>query len=216
MAKSQNKRNAEVKSRRSFLKKMLAGGALATGALASPLGLPKALAGGGDLDVLNYALTLEHLEAAFYRDGIANFSRKDFEAYNVGSLDTYDAFLLIRDHELEHVRTLTAVITNLGGTPVGECTYNFGDAFTDPNSFVETAQTLENTGVTAYDGAINLISNPDLLTAGATIATVEARHASYLNLIAGDIPFPAAFDTPRTMQQILDIINNAGFIVSCP
>jgi hypothetical protein len=75
------------------------------------------------------------------------------------------------------------------------------------------AATLENTGVMAYDGAIALLQSKDLQTAGATIATVEARHASYLNLLSGAIPFPTAFDMPKTMREILMAANQ--FITSC-
>jgi hypothetical protein len=57
--------------------------------------------------------------------------------------------------------------------------------------------------VSAYDGAIGLIDAPELQTAGATIATVEARHAAYLNDLNGDSPFPAAFDTPLSMEEVL-------------
>jgi hypothetical protein len=67
--------------------------------------------------------------------------------------------------------------------------------------------------VSAYDGAISLIETEDLLTAGATIATVEARHASYLNLLNGDSPFPDAFDEPLTPKEVLDAAG--GFIVEC-
>jgi rubrerythrin len=124
----------------------------------------------------------------------------------------YDYFKLIRDHEVIHVATLIQVITSLGGTPVGSCTYNFG--YTSVDQFVAIAQALENTGVMAYDGAIALIVNPDLQTAAATIATVEARHASYLNLLNGNVPFPSAFDTPKTMSEILAVAGQ--FIVTCP
>ena len=161
-----------------------------------------------DLDVLNYALTLEHLEYAFYRDGVGLFS---FGADSRGqSIDTnFDA---IRDHEGAHVETLVSVITDLGGTPVEEATYDFGDAFADPMAFMTTAAALENTGVSAYDGAAQFIRDPDLLTAAGSIVAVEARHASYLNLLTGEIPFPAAFETPKTPAEILEI---AGpFIVS--
>jgi hypothetical protein len=60
----------------------------------------------------------------------------------------------IRDHETTHVATLIAAIKALGGTPTEPCTYTF--PVTDINSFLTTAQALENTGVSAYDGAINL------------------------------------------------------------
>ena len=161
-----------------------------------------------DLDVLNYALTLEHLEYSFYRDGIGLFS---FGEDSRGqSIDTN--FAAIRDHEGEHVATLTTVITDLGGKPVAEATYDFGDAYGDAAAFMATAAALENTGVSAYDGAAQFLTNPDLLTAAGTIVAVEARHASYLNLLTGVLPFPAAFETPLTMDEVLAI---AGpFIVS--
>ena len=79
-------------------------------------------------------------------------------------------------------------------------------------AFMMTAAALENTGVSAYDGAGQFISDPDLLTAAGSIVAVEARHASYLNLLNGEMPFPAAFETPLTMDEVLEI---AGpFIVS--
>lgn len=161
-----------------------------------------------DLDVLNYALTLEHLEYAYYRDGVGLFT---FGSDGRGqSID--DNFAAIRDHEGEHVTTLVKVITDLGGTPVEEATYDFGDAYDSAEGFLATAMALENTGVMAYDGAAQFITNPDLLTAAGSIVAVEARHASYLNLLNGEIPFPDAFETPKTPAEILEI---AGpFIVS--
>ena len=154
-----------------------------------------------DIDVLNYALTLEHLEYSFYRDGIGLFS---FGQDSRGqSIDTN--FAAIRDHEGAHVETLASVIADLGGTPVEEATYDFGDAYTDPMAFMMTAAALENTGVSAYDGAGQFITDPELLTAAGSIVAVEARHASYLNLLTGQIPFPAAFETPLTMDEVLEI-----------
>lgn len=186
-------------SRRGFLGgagKLAGGGALALAATAGPamLGLKKTMArAGGDIDILNFALTLEHLEYAFYRDGIA-------------VLGVFDPLLDdIRDHEDVHVDTLVSVILSLGGTPVTEQCYTFAEMgiFDSQDAFLNTARVLENTGVQAYTGALAMIQSPDLQTAGATIATVEARHASYLNLITGFNPFPAAFDDPATMGEIL-------------
>jgi len=161
-----------------------------------------------DLDVLNYALTLEHLEYAFYRDGIGLFS---FGTDGRGqSIDTNLA--AIRDHEAAHVETLASVIADLGGTPVEEATYDFGEAYSDPMAFLTTAAALENTGVSAYDGAAQFLTDAELLTAAGSIVAVEARHASYLNLLTGELPFPAAFESPLTMDEVLEI---AGpFIVS--
>ena len=117
----------------------------------------------------------------------------------------------IRDHEKAHVDALIQTIQGLGGDPVAEACYDFG--YTTPAEFLEVAQVLENTGVSAYDGAIAGIKNRDLQTTGATIATVEARHASYLNGLNGDNPFPDAFDTPLTQDEVLAAAG--GFIVAC-
>jgi rubrerythrin len=205
-----------ILSRRGLLTgslKLAAGGALAMslgnriqlGAAAQD-STPAAVTFADDIEVLNYALTLEHLEYAFYRDGIGQFT---FGTDPFGtSIDTNLA--AVRDHEKAHVDTLTEVITQLGGTPVAEATYDFG--YTDAASFLATSSAVENLGVQAYDGAGAAISNPDLLTAAGSIVAVEARHAAYLNLVIGQEPFPAAFETPATPDEVLAI---AGpFIVS--
>ena len=179
-----------------------------------------------DIDVLNYALTLERLEAAFYTDGLKRFAPSDFvnSTFATGLGNTNGLFgdsasttalsylYLIRDHEQTHVRTLISTITSLGGTPKPLCTYNF--TYNTLDQFLAIAVVLEDTGVSAYDGAVRLISNPAILTAAATIATVEGRHASYLRLITGANPFPNAFDPAMTMAQVLAAAG--GFITSCP
>ena len=156
----------------------------------------------GPVDVLNYALTLEHLEHAFYRDGLEEFSAEDFTAAGYAP-NVYEFFGEIRDHEMEHVDTLTSVITDLGGEPVSEAEYDFG--YADLAGFIGVAQALENTGVSAYDGAAQFLTDPELLTAAGSIVAVEARHASYLNLLTGELPFPAAFESPLTMDEVLEI-----------
>jgi rubrerythrin len=196
-------------SRRGFLAgsaRLGAGAALALslGSALSMRQLASAQELKSDLDVLNYALTLEHLEAAFYRDGLAAIGSGAFgDDSRGGSID--DAFAAIRDHEAEHVTTLTKVITDLGGSPVEAATYDFGDAFSDATTFMQTAMALENTGVSAYDGAAQFLSDPDLLTAAGSIVAVEARHASYLNLLNGEVPFPAPFETPLSPEDVLKI-----------
>ena len=201
-------------SRRGFMTgtaKVVGGGALALGLAATPHlaaaqdATPAAEEDfGDDIAVLNYALTLEHLEAAFYRQGLEGFGEANFGQDPLGN--SIFAFLEdIRDHEADHVETLTSVITDLGGEPVEEAEYDFGEALTDPAAFLATAQALENTGVSAYDGAGAAISDPDLLTAAGTIVAVEARHASYLNFVNGTLPFPAAFEVPLTPPEVLAI-----------
>jgi rubrerythrin len=167
-----------------------------------------AQSGTTDLTLLNYAMTLENLEAAFYTQGLTQFASSDFAnsnfIQNFGTLiggDVYAYLTLIRDHEMQHVRTISSLITGMGGTPAKPCTYNFG--YKTADDFIMVAALLENTGVMAYDGALATISSATVKTAAATIATVEARHASYLNLLNGVSPFPAAFDTAATSAAIL-------------
>jgi hypothetical protein len=158
-----------------------------------------------DVDVLNYALTLEHLEAAFYQlTGDYALGADPF------GNPINDWLALAGEQEAAHVATLTDVITQLGGEPVAAAQYDFG--VTDASSFLATAMTLENVGVAAYDGAGQFLQNADLLTAAGSIVAVEARHAAYLNLVNGVIPFPAATETPMSPDEVLAAAG--GFIVS--
>lgn len=179
--------------------KLAVGGAAAMVAMSSPAfaTLVAAQEFTDDIDVLNYALTLEHLEYAFYRDGLAGYTADVFDD------GVFDNLIDIRDHEDAHVDALVSTITSLGGTPVEEATYDFG--YQNAAGFLAVAAALENTGVSAYDGAAAAIENVDLLNAAGSIVAVEARHASYLNLINGDDPFPAAFETPLSRDEVLAI-----------
>ncbi|CAN5598518.1 hypothetical protein BH23CHL5_BH23CHL5_24660 [soil metagenome] len=156
-----------------------------------------------EVEVLNYALTLEHLEATLYREANATFADQDY--IDAG----YDASVRVKivdigDHEATHVATLTQVIMDLGGEPVAEAMYDFG--YTTLLEFLATAAAVENLGVAAYTGAAQyLIENDDLLTAALTIHGNEARHASYLNLVNLEIPFPDAFDAPMTPDEVLAV-----------
>lgn len=150
-------------------------------------------------------MTLEHLEAAFY-NLVPDF---EFAEDGFGNSIT-DRLTTIGEHEDAHVEALTAVITDLGGEPVEAAEYDFG--VTDSVSFLETAAVLENVGVSAYDGAASAIEDPALLTAAGGIVAVEARHAAYLNLLTGAVPFPEAFETPLTPDEVLEAAG--GFIVS--
>ena len=150
-----------------------------------------------DVEVLNYALTLEHLEAAFY-EMVPEF---DFGMDPYGN-SINDYLTVIGEHEAAHVATLTDVITQLGGEPVARAQYEFG--VTDAQSFLATAATVENLGVSAYDGAGQFIQDTGLLTAAGSIVAVEARHAAYLNVITGTSPFPAAVETPLSPAEVLE------------
>ena len=159
-----------------------------------------------DLDVLNYALTLEHLEATFYREALKTYSASDFDGGDV----VYTLLQQIGDHETAHVDALTGVISDAGGDPVKEATYDFG--YTDVASFLATSAAIENVGVSAYAGAapslVVLTKNADLVVTALGIHSVEARHASFVAALINDKdnqPFPNAVDSPRTPAEVLKI-----------
>lgn len=155
-----------------------------------------------DLEVLNYALTLEHLENNFYRT--ANASGK-----LQGNAAKYLA--VIGAHEKAHVDALTAAISQAGGTPVKELPrYNFS-VLGDPNTqegILKIAGVLEPTGVMAYDGAAREITDKKILGVAGQIVQVEARHAAIIRVLINPNanPVPQAFEGKATPQQILDAI----------
>lgn len=172
-----------------------------------------------DLAILNYALTLEHLEAAFYTRGLEALQQSAFNDSDLARVlgpgvvgGVYANLRRIRDHEVAHVEAIRTTIRSLGGTPVEPCTYNF--TFGSPDSFLMTAMKLEELGVAAYNGAIGKLMARPLRAAGASIATVEGRHAAYLSLLVSAIPFPRAFDEAKTMAEVLAAA--APFLASCP
>jgi len=152
-------------------------------------------ASANDLEILNYALTLEYLEADFYTRGVKGGFLKG---------QTLELVSPIRDHEQEHVEVLTATVKSLGGKPAAkpEFTYPKG-TFTDRDKFLMTASVFEELGVTAYHGQVARIDNGDILSAAASIAGVESRHAAVLaDLIDGN-PFPASFENRKSMKAVI-------------
>jgi rubrerythrin len=182
----------------------LARGALATGALlgGSAVGpfVRRALAqeGGGDVDVLNFALTLEYLEATFY-------SRAINKGRDLGS-DTLRLVREVHEDEAAHVDALRSTIKQLGGTPVEAPKVGFGDVFTNRGVFLKLAQTLEDTGVSAYNGAAPAIRSSEVLAAAGSIVQVEARHAALIRLMRDETPAPAAFDPALDRKNVLDAV----------
>ena len=99
---------------------------------------------------------------------------------------------------------LTQTITDLGGTPAELPTFTF--PLEDEASFLELAQTLEDTGVSAYNGAGPLIESKDVLAAAGSIVQVEARHAAAIRVARDEAPAPTAFDETLDMQAVLDAV----------
>jgi hypothetical protein len=110
-----------------------------------------------DIKALNYALTLEHLEATFYAMGMQRFSQSDFQSAGYNAT-VYYYFTLIQQHEAAHVNTISSAIIALGGSPVQACEYNFAQVMQNVSTFVAGAQIFENVGVTAYNGAVSTIT----------------------------------------------------------
>ena len=152
--------------------------------------------GGGDLEILNFALTLEYLEGAFYTQAVKQTNGLSGDAKEVATT--------LRDNELEHVDALTATIKDLGGKPVKAPGVDFGDAFSSQDSFLELAQTFEDLGVGAYNGAGPLIKSTEVLAAAGSIVQVEARHAGVIRFLRGEKISPSAFDKGLEMQEVLD------------
>lgn len=182
----------------------IAKGALAVGAvygmtMVGPF-IRKAFAQGemGDIDILNFALTLEYLEAAFYDQAKAEGK------YDAETTELVD---LIGKDEAEHVSALKATVSDLGGTPVEAPGVDFGQAFANQGSFLELAQTFEDTGVSAYNGAGPALKSKELLATAGTIVQVEARHAAAIRLLNGETPAPDSFDPTLDMQQVLEAVD---------
>jgi hypothetical protein len=190
-------------TRAGFLAKagLLGGGLIGSAALLNPA-TASAKTAKSDLAILNYALTLEYLEAAFYT-----------EAEAMGALSGELALFarVVGVHERAHVKALKAV---LGNKAVKRPKFNFRGTTESADDFAATAQVLEDTGVAAYAGQAPRVRADAILAAALAIHSVEARHASWIRDLNGDAPAPAAFDEPLSMQQVLAAVADTRFIVA--
>jgi hypothetical protein len=205
-------------TRLGFLKKAgigagaLAGGgavlsALAPTALAAKqVGRPSAKFGKGDIGILNYALTLEYLEAAFYNGATAA---------NLPLSPQESIFLqTVTKDENAHVAFLKK---HLGSKAAKEPKFNFKGTNTNVEMFLATSEVLENTGVHAYSGQALNITTPAYVKAAISILTIEARHASVVGLLnqpKGSIAPNGPFDTPLTASEVLKAVEKTEFIVA--
>ncbi len=187
-------------TREAFLIRATLAAGATYGALSATPYITKALAqdGGGDVDILNYALTLEYLEAEFYTRGVAQVKGLSGDEMKLAKE--------LRDNEDEHVDALAATVKKLGGTPAKKPSLDFGAAFANRTSFLKTANTLEDAGVSAYNGAGPLIKSVDVLAAAGSIVQIEARHAALIRLVRNKPPAPAAFDKASDMGAVLKAV----------
>jgi hypothetical protein len=161
-----------------------------------------------DVTILNYALTLEYIEAAAYK-------AINDAGVLTGRAATY--FKLFGQQEQDHVNALLATIPKLGGTPVQAPALDFSSVPTDAAGIVKFFQTVEAVGVSAYLGAAGSIKNFDVLEAALSIHAIEAEHTAALaDLVAPgtNLFAPSPFETPRTPDEVLAIVG--PFIKAAP
>jgi rubrerythrin len=173
-------------------------GAIPGAAFASSKGSVRA---SSDVDILNFALTLEYLEAAFYAEAVS-------KGKLTGATAKYAK--VVASDEAQHVAFLK---TALGMHAVKKPTFDFKGTTAAMGSFQKTAMALEDTGVSAYAGAAPMISNKKTLSAALSVHSVEARHAAWIRNIMGVNPAPVPFDPAKTKAQVLKIVTGTGFIM---
>jgi rubrerythrin len=149
--------------------------------------------GKGDIGILNYALTLEYLESAFYKDVVKSGL---FKGEELAVLKKFGA------EEQQHVEALSGTVKKLGGKPAPMPKTEF--PLKNAKSVAELAGTVENLGAAAYLGQAANIKSPEVLAAALSIHTVEARHAATLNtLLKLSITPDGAFGKPADVATVL-------------
>jgi Ferritin-like domain len=173
------------------------------GALALPA--PGRAATTNDVDILNYALVLEYLQASFYT-----------ETERIGALRTIPARRAARvlgSVERAHVKALRKV---LGRSAVKRPFFNFQGTTEAERKFLKTAVAFEDLAVAAYKGQAPLIDSKEVLAAAISIHSVEARHAAWMRHLFGIVPANHAFDDAASRPAILEIVGSTRFIASTP
>ena len=164
-----------------------------------------------DITILQFALTLEHLENVFYKEALGNLTQQDF--IDAGySATYYNNIKYIATDEQSHVLFLEAAISAAGYTPVAACSYNF--KFTNVRSFITLSSVLEGVGTSAYLGAAGLITSKAYLTAAGSILVTEAIHTSMQRGAIGEVPMANPYGTPLDPMSVYTLA--ASFIVACP
>jgi rubrerythrin len=152
--------------------------------------------GGGDLAIASYALTLEYLEADFYKQAADSGMLKG-QALDLGKE--------FGEQEQEHVDALEKLIKSMNGKLPAKPTGKF--PLDSQGAILKLAATVENLGAAAYLGQAGMIESPDVLAAALSIHSVEARHASTLNEVLGKPNTPdGAFAKPATMDEVLKAV----------
>jgi rubrerythrin len=151
----------------------------------------------GDIEIVNYALTLEYLEADFYAQVIESGAVTDKKIAELAKS--------IGENEQAHVDVLKSTVQKLGGKPAAKPTTKFDEVLAGgPEMILTTAATVENLGAAAYLGQAGNIKSKEVLAAALSIHSVEARHAAALNTLVGKTVVPdGAFAKPASKEEVL-------------
>ena len=176
-----------------LLRAVAAGGAVAAGPLAA-----RAVADiRDDLELLEFVLGLEYVQSGLYR-----------EALRTMDLDTDVRRLVreLRDQEIEHVDALRATIAEGGGRPPDRLSLDFGSAAASQARFLKLANTIEDTTVSAYNGAAPRLESREFVAVFASIAQIEARHAGLVRVQRDKPPAPLPLDKASNRQAVRSAI----------
>jgi hypothetical protein len=203
-ALSEAAERAGVVSRGAFLAGALGGTAAVLGLATEPAAGQSGAPGAKDVSILNYALILEYLQAAFYT-----------EAERMGSLRgrAAEAAEVVGAVERAHVKAFRDV---LGSKAVGRPSFDFQGTTEDQNAFLQTAVAFEDLAVEAYKGQAPRLQAESALAAALSIHSVEARHAAWMRYLFGVEPATHAFDQPRSKPQVTRVVQSTNFITSSP
>jgi rubrerythrin len=153
-----------------------------------------------DVAILNFALTLEYLQASFYT-----------QAERVGALHgaLAEQAKVVGSHERAHVR---AFKQTLGHHAIKEPSFNFRGTTDSPHSFRAIAVAFEDLAVGAYKEQLPKLNSKAYLAAAVSIHSVEARHAAWIRQLANIVPAEHAFDDPIADPKTVDIVNGTRFV----
>jgi rubrerythrin len=148
-----------------------------------------------DVALAEYLLTMEYVQSGLYRDALNAVPDLSDEARQLASV--------LRDEEVEHVDALRATIEEAKGAPPRErLPLDFGDALRTEARFLKLANTLEDTAVSAYNGAAPRLESREFLAVFASLAQIEARHAALVRLLRDKPPAPLAFDKASNQTAV--------------
>jgi hypothetical protein len=189
-------------TRGDFLRKSLIGGA-ALAAVASPAEAQQRLTA-KDVDILNFDLGLEYLQAAMYT-----------EAERLGAVkrSTLEWSRVVGANERGHIKAIRGI---LGDKAVKSGTFNFRGVTEDDSAFTKVAVAFEDLTAALLKTQATQIDSPAVLAALVSLHSVEARHAAWIRHIAGIVPAADAFDEPTTKPKVVRLVDSTRFVTSAP